>query len=181
MQKGRNEVEFRLKSFSKDSVRNLMGQIVGHLNPRQTRLLTRSFLQHRSSFNEPICNLKLPEDMAEERLTLQKKLTITPKTATLLIKLGYHDYRDLKNATTNEIISGFQKIPGITKKLAEGYRRAMRRLVWLGTQVNPEKDAKLCSTWTQKGLKKRGIWRDGFDDLTGSMIDDLITGKSEKA
>ena len=57
----------------------------------------------------------------------------------------------------------------------------MRRLVWLGTQDEPEKDAKVCSTWTQKGLKKRGIWQDGFDDLTGSMIDDLITGKSEKA
>ena len=116
--------------------------------------------------------------MSEDRLLLQKQITITPKTASLLIKLGYRDYRDLKHASTNQIVSGLQKLPGITRKLAEGYRRPVRRLIWLGTQENPELDAKVCSTWTQKGLKKRAIWRDNFDDLTGSMINDLITGLS---
>jgi hypothetical protein len=148
------------------------------LNARQTRLLTLASFPTLDHLSRPSVRLNDVFTMSEERLTLQKKLTITPKTASLLIKLGYHDYRDLKAATTNEIVTALQKLPGITKKLAEGYRRPMRRLVWLGTQNHPEEDAKVCSDWTQKGLKKRTIWREGFDDLTGSMIDDLITGKS---
>jgi hypothetical protein len=120
----------------------------------------------------------ITEEMSEKQKQLQRKLTITPKTASLLIKLGYHDYRDLKGASPAQIVTRLQQLPGITKKLAEGYRRPMRRLVWLGTQEHPEKDAKVCASWTQKGLKARGIWREGFDDLTGEMIDDLIKQES---
>ena len=115
--------------------------------------------------------------MSEERLTLQKQLKISPKTAILLIKLGYHDYRDLRDASPKKIVLGLSKLPGITSKLAKGYQTPMRRLVWLGTQHDPEEHAKVCANWTQKALKRRGIWRDDYDDLTGKMVDDMITEK----
>jgi len=117
--------------------------------------------------------------MSQEQRTLQLKLTITPKTASLLIRLGYHDYRDLKDASPNHIASQLQDIPCITKSMADGYRRAARRLVWLATQDNPEEHAKACSDWTNKALKARGIWRDDFDDLTGTEIQELVAQSSQ--
>ncbi len=117
--------------------------------------------------------------MSDERLMLQKQLRITPKTALLLVKLGYHDYRHLRDASPNKIVLGLQKLPGMTQKLAKGYATPMRRLVWLGTQDKPEEHPKVCTNWTQKGLKKRGIWRDGYDDLTGKMVDDMIKETSK--
>jgi hypothetical protein len=116
--------------------------------------------------------------MSEEQKTLQLKLKITPKTAWLLIQLGYHDYRDLKEASPNLIASRLQGTPGITKSMANSYGRASRRLVWLGTQDNPEDHAKDCSEWSNKALKARGIWQDDFDDLTGSKIQELIEQNS---
>lgn len=112
--------------------------------------------------------------MSEERLILQRQLKITPKTALLLIKLGYHDYRDLRDASPRKIVLGLQRLPGITAKLAKGYQTPMRRLVWLGAQDHPEEHAKVCADWTQEALKRRGIWRDDYDDLTGKMVDDII-------
>lgn len=112
--------------------------------------------------------------MSKEQRTLQLQLTITPKTALLLIRLGYRDYRDLKDASPNHIATRLQAMPGITKSMADGYRRAARRLVWLGTQDNPQEHAKVCADWSNKALKARGIWRDNFDDLTGVMIEELI-------
>ena len=112
--------------------------------------------------------------MSEERLTLQKQLKISPKTAMLLIKLGYHDYRDLRDTSPKNIVFGLSKLPGIPAKLAKGYQTPMRRLVWLGTQENPEEHPKVCADWSQKALKRRGIWRDDYDDITGKMVNDLI-------
>jgi hypothetical protein len=116
--------------------------------------------------------------MSEEQRNLQLKLTITPKTASLLIRLGYHEYRDLKDTSPNHIATQLQGLPGITKSMADGYRRAARRMVWLATQDNPEEYMKVCSDWTNKALRARNIWRDDFDDLTGTMINELIVQSS---
>jgi hypothetical protein len=112
--------------------------------------------------------------MSEEQRTLQQRLAITPKTAALLIRLGYHDYRDLKDSSPSQIVTQLQQLPDVTKSQAETYRRAARRMVWLATQENPAEKAKTCSDWGQKGLKARGIWCDDFDDLTGLAINELM-------
>jgi hypothetical protein len=46
-------------------------------------------------------------------------------------------------------------------------------MVWLGTQDDPElKAAKTAhpSYWTMKGLNARGVWQEGYDDLTGDQV-----------
>ena len=116
----------------------------------------------------------------EEQKTLQLKLAITPKTAALLIKAGYHNYRDLRNATPNQVVDHFTKQSGIPKTSASAYRRALRRMVWLGTQDDPEEQAKICADWTNKALIARGIWRQDFDDLTGNQIAELMASTLKK-
>lgn len=47
-------------------------------------------------------------------------------------------------------------------------------MVWLGTQDEPEvmaaKTAHV-SYWTMKGLIAKGLWQEGYDDLTGEQVD----------
>lgn len=101
---------------------------------------------------------------------LQQKLAITPKTASFLLRLGYRSYRDLASASPNQIIAALKALLNIPAKQAEWYRRPLRRMVWLGTQDEPEDQAAKTSHvsyWTIKGLTAKGIWQDGYDDLTG--------------
>jgi hypothetical protein len=44
-------------------------------------------------------------------------------------------------------------------------------MVKLGTQKNPAEKAKRFSTWTQKALDEKGLWRNDFDDLTGDDVE----------
>ena len=53
--------------------------------------------------------------------------------------------------------------------------------MYLATLPNPEDKEKDCGNWTDKALKAGNIWREGFDDLTGSEIAKLINGGSRKA
>jgi len=98
------------------------------------------------------------------------KLAITPKTASLLIDAGFKDWRDLSTVSPEEVVEQFKSVLGMTKAQAEGYRRGLRRMVWLATQENPEDQAKLQQDWTQKALRAKGIWSDDFDLLTGEEI-----------
>ncbi len=116
--------------------------------------------------------------MSEEQMQLQYKLAITPKTASLLIRAGYHNYRDLKDATPNQVVTQFTSRLGVPQTSASGYRRALRRMVWLGTRDDPEEQAKICKDWTNKALMARGVWREDFDDLTGVQIGELLAQKS---
>ena len=117
--------------------------------------------------------------MSQEQKELQQKLSITPKTATLLIQAGYHDYRDLKDASPNRVVTQFTGKLGIPQSSASAYKRALRRLVWLATQDNPEDSAKVCADWTNKALKARGVWRDDFDELSGTEIAQLLSSVPE--
>lgn len=113
------------------------------------------------------------------QLLLQKKLAITPKTAGLLIRAGYSDYRDLRQSSPNKIISQLKALP-IPAREAEWFKRPLRRMVWLGTQEQPETKAKATadnSYWTMKGLIAKGLWQDGFDDLTGEEINARFIAK----
>ena len=104
---------------------------------------------------------------------LQKKLAITPKTASLLLRIGYHDYRSMRDASPNSIIAQLKALPDVPAKQAEWLRRPLRRMVWLGTQDQPEVMAEKTahvSYWTIKTLTAKGVWQDGFDDLTGDQI-----------
>ena len=111
--------------------------------------------------------------MSSAQLDLQRKLAITPKTASLLIQAGYSNYRELQNATPNSLATQIMQF-GIPKTSISAYRRAFRRMVWLGTQDSPEDNAKICKDWTNKALMARGLWREDFDDLTGSQIAELM-------
>jgi hypothetical protein len=107
------------------------------------------------------------------QLQLQRKLAITPKTAALLIRVGYTDYRNLRHVSPNHIISQLNALPDIPAKQAEWFRRPLRRMVWLGTQDDPELQAAKTahpSYWTMKGLIAKGIWQEGYDDLTGDQV-----------
>ena len=104
---------------------------------------------------------------------LQQKLAITPKTASILLRLGYSNYRDRASASPNQIIAKMKALPSVPAKEAESYRRPLRRMVWLGTQDEPEVQAARtshCSYWTIKGLTAKGIWQEGYDDLTGHEV-----------
>src|ERR1700733_2059546 len=108
-----------------------------------------------------------------EQLELQKKLAITPKTARLLIQLGYTKSRSLSSASPNRILTQLKALPNVPAKKWECYRRPLRRMVWLGTQDEPEAQAARTahpSYWTMKGLIAKGIWQDGYDDLTGEEV-----------
>jgi hypothetical protein len=105
---------------------------------------------------------------------LQQKLAITPKTASFLLRLGYCNYRDLASASPNQIIAKLKALPNVPAKQAEWYRRPLRRMVWLGTQDEPEVQAAKtshCSYWTIKGLAAKGIWQEGYDNLTGHEVE----------
>ncbi|KAF5720230.1 1-acyldihydroxyacetone-phosphate reductase [Fusarium globosum] len=135
------------------------------------------------SFPGPISHSTGPSihdgTMSTTQAVLQQKLTITPKTASLLMKAGYSDYRELKHATPNGIVEQFTSKFGIPKTSASAYRRACRRLVFLGTQDDPEEQEKVCADWTNKALAARGIWRADFDDLTGEQIAELLIGTAK--
>ncbi|RMZ82455.1 hypothetical protein DV737_g2054, partial [Chaetothyriales sp. CBS 132003] len=88
--------------------------------------------------------------------------------------MGYGSYRDLKNATPNQLASKLVADCGIPKSSASAYRRAFRRLVYLGTADEPELQAKDCHNWTNKALAARGVWRDDWDDLTGVQVAALL-------
>src|SRR5271170_6006505 len=75
------------------------------------------------------------------QLQLQRKLAITPKTAALLIHVGYNDYRNLRHVSPNHVISQLNALPNVPAKQAEWFRRPLRRMVWLGTQDDPEVQA----------------------------------------
>jgi len=111
----------------------------------------------------------------EAQRQLQADLAITPKTASLLIRLGYHSYRDLRSVSPNHVVAQLKALPELTTSQAEQYRRGLRRMVWLATQENPQEQAKLYPNWTQKALKARGIWREDvdYDGLSGDEVNQL--------
>ncbi|KAJ9662623.1 hypothetical protein H2198_001295 [Neophaeococcomyces mojaviensis] len=103
---------------------------------------------------------------------LKQRLAITPKTTNLLLYLGYTDYRSLAQISPNQLLAQFATVPSLEARLVEGYRRGTRRMVWLGTQDEPEAMAKKCQDWTIKGLKAKGVWVEGYDDLTGKEVEE---------
>ena len=112
---------------------------------------------------------------------LQQRLAITPKTASFLLRLGYYNYRDLASASPNQIIAQLKALPDVPAKQAEWYRRPLRRMVWLGTQDEPEVQAARtshCSYWTIKGLTSKGIWQEGYDNLTGHEVNARFAASS---
>jgi hypothetical protein len=102
---------------------------------------------------------------------LKKQLSITPKTATLLIKAGYADYRNLANVSPEFVAKQFSDDLRVPIMHAKAYKRPLRRIVWLGTQKSPEKYPKDCKNWSNKALEARGIWCSTFDQLTGKEIE----------
>ena len=105
-------------------------------------------------------------------LALKHALAITPKTTNLLLSLGYTTYQSLADTTPNTLLQGFAKVGSMDKKLVEGYRRVVRRMVWLGTQSDPEIMAKKCQTWTVKNLTAKGVWVEDWDDLNGKEVNE---------
>lgn len=114
---------------------------------------------------------------------LKKQLSITPKTATLLIKAGYADYRNLANVSPEHVAKQFSDVLRVPTKHALAYKRPLRRIVWLGTQKSPENYPKDCKNWSNKALSARGIWCSNFDQLTGkeiqSKMEKVSTSKSK--
>lgn len=107
------------------------------------------------------------------QLKLQKQLAIGPKTAGYLILAGYNDYRDLRHVSPSHIVSQLASLPSCGTKSANTYRRPLRRMVWLGTQDEPEIQAAKTahpSYWTMKGLTAKGLWQEDYDDLTGDQV-----------
>lgn len=109
----------------------------------------------------------------------KQKLAITPKTAALLADAGYKDYRDLRTVSPDQVVEQLKKLSGVTETQAEGYRRGLRRMVWLSTQDDPEEQAKLYPDWTQKALKAKGVWSEDFDTMTGDEINQRLSGANK--
>ena len=112
--------------------------------------------------------------------TLKKQLAITPKTATLLIKAGYADYRALATVSPEYVAKQFGETLRMPAKHALAYKRPLRRIVWLGTQKHPENYPKVCKDWSDKALRARGVWCTNFDQLTGKEIDDKLKEVANK-
>lgn len=117
--------------------------------------------------------LKIKASGSDAQTALQKKLAITPKTASLLIRVGYHEYSSLHSASPNSIIQKLKELPGVAAREAEWFRRPLRRMVWLATQTEPEfmasKTAHV-SFWTARELKAKNLWQENYDDLTGDDV-----------
>ncbi|KAF3922495.1 hypothetical protein AA313_de0209324 [Arthrobotrys entomopaga] len=111
---------------------------------------------------------------------LQRKLSITPKTATLLIKSGYQDYRTLAKVSPETVAKQFSDELQIPEKHAVAYKRALRRIIWLGTQEHPEKHPKDCKNWSNKALTARGVFCTNFDELTGEEMGMRLKEASRK-
>lgn len=109
-----------------------------------------------------------------EILELKKQLTITPKTASLLINAGYANYKDLANVSPEHVAKQFAAISRMPTKQAMAYKRPLRRIVWLGTQDSPETYPKDCKKWSDRALRARGAWCNNFDQLTGQEIDSKL-------
>lgn len=125
-------------------------------------------------YANPITKSKTKPTPSPTQLALQKSLAISPKTAGLLIRAGYTTYTDLRTASPNAVIGKLKALPGIPAREAEWFRRALRRMVWLGTQEEPEVMAARTahvSYWTMKGLIAKGVWVEGWDDLTGEEVE----------
>jgi hypothetical protein len=105
---------------------------------------------------------------------LKKQLSITPKTATLLINAGYADYRNLAHVSPEQVAKQFAELGRMPVKQALAYKRPLRRIVWLGTQTHPENHAKDCKNWSNKALMAKGAWCSNFDQLTGQEIDAML-------
>jgi len=104
---------------------------------------------------------------SKQEQQLRLRLAITPKTASLLYRVGYKDYRDLRRVSPCQVVNQLKKFPGVTASQAETYKRGLRRMVWLATQSEPQNQATLYSDWTQKALVSRGWWVEKYDDMTG--------------
>ena len=100
---------------------------------------------------------------------LKTKLAITSKTASLLLQLGYKDYRNLRAVSPINVVTQLAKLPNVSAKEAQMYRRGLRRMVWLATHYEPETQAKIFPHWTQKAIVARGWWVSNNDDLTGDQ------------
>jgi hypothetical protein len=139
--------------------KTLQGLKMGVTKSRTKKTVqTRKFKAAPSSSSSPLEHLKL-------------KFAITPKTASLLVRLGYANYRDLRYVSPNHVLTQLKALHGVTPQQAEQYRRALRRMVWLGTQDNPEEQAKRCKDWSQKALTAKGVWSADYDDLTGDQAE----------
>jgi hypothetical protein len=119
--------------------------------------------------------------MTNVQAQLQADLAITPKTANLLIRLGFNNYRDLRDVSPNQVIDRIKQLPDVTAAQAEQYRRGLRRMVWLATQDGPQEQAKLHPDWTQKALKARGLWPENinYDGLSGDQVNKLLQEQSK--
>lgn len=120
--------------------------------------------------------MPLSEDGAQRQLQLD--LAISPKTAGLLLRLGYKSYRDLRRVSPNHVLAQLKALPNVTPSQAEQYRRGLRRMVWLATQDDPQEQAKIHPDWTQKALKARGVWSDQYDGLNGDEANQLLQRNS---
>ena len=116
----------------------------------------------------------------EEAIQLLKThLAITPKTANMLYGSGYTTSAALRSATPNQVAAKFAVLPGMDVKKAKDYVRPLRRMVMLGDMEDTEEAAaaaKICQKWSIKHLESLGVWQEGFDDLTGAQIHEMLRG-----
>jgi hypothetical protein len=117
---------------------------------------------------------------ASDVAVLKRQLTITPKTATLLVKAGYADYTALATVSPEHVSKQFGDVLRLPSKHVYAYKRALRRIVWLGTQENPEDCPKICKDWSDKALRAKGVWCSNFDQLTGREIDVRLRGAASE-
>jgi hypothetical protein len=110
----------------------------------------------------------------KEHEDLRLYLKITPKTADTLIKAGYKDYKQLANASPEQIAKQFGEVLKLPQKHVVSYKRAFRRLVWVSTQEDPRKHQEDCKNWSNKALEARGLWCSNYDQLTGREVDSKI-------
>lgn len=110
---------------------------------------------------------------------LKTHLAITPKTANMLFDSGYTSPASLRNVTPNQATAKFAALPGMNAKKAKDYTRPMRRMVMLGDMEDTKEAAiaaKSCQKWSVKYLESLGVWQEGFDDLTGKQIHEMLKG-----
>ena len=115
---------------------------------------------------------------------LKTHLQISPKTANMLYDSGYTSPPALRNATPNQVVAKFGKLPDVGPGKAKAwYLRPLRRMVMLGDIDDTEEAiaaAKVCQKWSIKHLESLGIWEEGFDDLTGKEIREKLSGMYPK-
>ncbi|KAK5163394.1 uncharacterized protein LTR77_010767 [Saxophila tyrrhenica] len=104
---------------------------------------------------------------------LQGHLDIPTAVARLLYQAGYSHPQSLGSASPNEVALKLSALSSMSAISAQELLPMIRRIVLLGSLEDPlyaSATAERFQDMSKEELERKGVWEEGFDDLTGAEI-----------